>query len=100
MILGVGCILFSDEGFGIRVVEELERRWRSMFEALAKGDDVPPGERLRAEGMMEAAVLVGMLKANTYYNPVRHPDRVSRNRCSTEIGDRSCRENCSPCSGV
>jgi hydrogenase maturation protease len=28
MILGVGCILFSDEGFGIRVIEELERRYR------------------------------------------------------------------------
>lgn len=27
MILGVGCILFSDEGFGIRVIEELERRY-------------------------------------------------------------------------
>ena len=28
MILGVGNLLFSDEGFGIRVVEELERRYR------------------------------------------------------------------------
>ena len=27
MILGVGNILFSDEGFGIRVVEEIERRF-------------------------------------------------------------------------
>ena len=27
MILGVGNILFSDEGFGIRVVEEIERRY-------------------------------------------------------------------------
>lgn len=27
MILGVGCILYSDEGFGIRVVEELQRRY-------------------------------------------------------------------------
>ena len=27
MILGVGNLLFSDEGFGIRVVEELERRY-------------------------------------------------------------------------
>ena len=25
MILGIGCILFSDEGFGVRVVEELQR---------------------------------------------------------------------------
>ena len=28
----------------------------------------------------EAAVLVGMLKANTYYNPVNHPDRATRRR--------------------
>ena len=27
MILGVGCILFSDEGFGVRVVEKLEERY-------------------------------------------------------------------------
>ena len=27
MILGVGNLLFTDEGFGIRVVEELERRY-------------------------------------------------------------------------
>lgn len=27
MILGVGNLLFSDEGFGIRVVEEIERRY-------------------------------------------------------------------------
>lgn len=30
-----------------------------MFDALAGGGDVPPARRLRAEGMMEAAVLVG-----------------------------------------
>lgn len=29
-----------------------------MFAALAAGDDVPPAQRLRAEGMMEAALLV------------------------------------------
>jgi hydrogenase maturation protease len=27
MILGVGCILFTDEGFGVRVTEELQRRY-------------------------------------------------------------------------
>ena len=27
MILGVGCILFTDEGFGVRVVEEMEKRY-------------------------------------------------------------------------
>jgi len=27
MILGVGCILYSDEGFGVRVIEEMEKRY-------------------------------------------------------------------------
>ena len=28
MILGIGCILYSDEGFGVRVVEALRERYR------------------------------------------------------------------------
>jgi hypothetical protein len=39
---------------------ELEQRWQRMFSALADGDDVPPGQRLRTEGVMEAAVLLGI----------------------------------------
>jgi hypothetical protein len=39
---------------------EIEQRWRTMFAALAAGDDVPPSQRLRAEGMMEAAVMLGI----------------------------------------
>ena len=39
---------------------ELMGRWRKMFSALAAGDDVPPSARLRAEGMMESAVLLGL----------------------------------------
>jgi hypothetical protein len=31
-----------------------------MFAALAQGDDVPPAQRLRTEGMMEAAALLGI----------------------------------------
>ena len=27
MILGVGCILYSDEGFGVRVIEKIQRRY-------------------------------------------------------------------------
>ena len=38
---------------------EIEQRWRTMFSALAAGDDVPPSQRLRTEGIMEAAVLLG-----------------------------------------
>jgi hypothetical protein len=39
---------------------ELESRWRAMFTALAAGGDVSPTQRLRAEGMMEAAALLGI----------------------------------------
>ena len=42
-----------------KLLRELRRRWRDMFEALAAGGDLPPGRRLRVEGMMEAALLVG-----------------------------------------
>ncbi len=41
------------------LLKELQRRWDGMFAALAAGDDLPPATRLRAEGLMEAAVLVG-----------------------------------------
>jgi hypothetical protein len=41
-----------------KLLQELERRWTAMFAALVAGDDVPPAQRLRAEGMMEAAVLL------------------------------------------
>ena len=40
------------------LLEELEQRWTNMFSALAAGDDVPPSLRLRAEGIMEAALLI------------------------------------------
>ena len=39
---------------------ELEQRWGAMFAALAAGEDVPPSSRLRAEGMMESVVLLGV----------------------------------------
>ncbi len=38
---------------------ELASRWRDMFGRLRDGEDLPPAVRLRAEGMMESAVLVG-----------------------------------------
>ena len=37
----------------------VQQRWRDMFGALAAGEDLPPALRLRTEGMMEAAVLLG-----------------------------------------
>ncbi|MEE4147023.1 MAG: hypothetical protein V2I26_19615 [Halieaceae bacterium] len=42
-----------------QLLQEIESRWTTMFTALAGGDDVPPSLRLRAEGLMEAAVLTG-----------------------------------------
>lgn len=44
----------------IDLIAELEARWDRMFAALAAGEDVPPAQRLRAEGMMEAAELLGV----------------------------------------
>ncbi|TXS89271.1 hypothetical protein FV139_20245 [Parahaliea maris] len=40
------------------LLTELERRWKSIFEQLEAGLDVPPGERLRAEGLMEALAIL------------------------------------------
>jgi hypothetical protein len=44
---------------------ELESRWCAMFTALADGADVPPTQRLRTEGMMEAAALLGIATPET-----------------------------------
>jgi len=41
------------------LLSELDTRWQQIFSALAGGNDVPPGLRLRTEGLMEAAVLAG-----------------------------------------
>ncbi len=42
-----------------KLQREIQARLAKMFASLAAGDDVPPALRLRAEGLMEAAVLVG-----------------------------------------
>lgn len=42
-----------------KLMPELQHRWTIMFAALAQGADLPPAQRLRAEGMMEAVVLLG-----------------------------------------
>lgn len=46
---------FTDRGM---LLAELERRWRAGFASLARGDDLPPGQRYRMEGMMESAALL------------------------------------------
>ena len=45
------------------LLQELESRWIAMFTALAAGDHLPPTLRLRAEGLMEAALLTGAASA-------------------------------------
>lgn len=40
------------------LLTEIHLRWQAMFFALARGDDVAPSQRLRTEGLMEAAVLL------------------------------------------
>jgi hypothetical protein len=63
---------------------ELEQRWRAMFVALAGGEDVPPAQRLRAEGMMEAADLLGIA--------TREALLASMGGCYREVNGRSIEE--------
>lgn len=51
---------------------ELEKRWRAMFVALANGDDVPPSQRLRTEGLMEAVVLLGTATVDELLQSMNH----------------------------
>lgn len=41
------------------LLTEVQQRWRLMFSTLAAGNDLPPTQRLRTEGLMEAVVLSG-----------------------------------------
>ncbi len=43
-----------------KLLPELEQRFSAMFADLARGDDLPPAQRLRCEGLMEAVVLQGL----------------------------------------
>lgn len=41
------------------LMDEVTRRWDALFSQLAAGDDAPPSQRLRLEGLMEALVITG-----------------------------------------
>ena len=41
------------------LMDEVTRRWNELFRQLAAGDDAPPSQRLRLEGLMEALVITG-----------------------------------------
>jgi hypothetical protein len=43
------------------VHSEIHTRWRQMFTTLLAGSDLPPTQRLRTEGLMEAITLLGAL---------------------------------------
>ena len=43
-----------------QALAELEQRWQLIFQRLAGGSEVPPTQRLRAEGFMEALVALGL----------------------------------------
>ena len=59
---------------------ELERRWLAMFTALAQGDDLPPTQRLRAEGMMEAAALLQIATPEELARQMQHCYRTAFGR--------------------
>ncbi len=40
------------------LLQELETRWRLMFDRLQAGGEIAPSMRLRTEGLMEAAALL------------------------------------------
>jgi hypothetical protein len=40
-----------------KLLEEIEARLTTAMTRVASGDDLPPGQRFRLEGLMEAAVL-------------------------------------------
>jgi hypothetical protein len=40
-------------------METIDQRLQALLAQLGKGQDAPPGQRLRLEGLMEAALLTG-----------------------------------------
>ncbi len=42
------------------LLKEIQRRQRMLYRALQAGEDIPPGQLLRLEGMMEAAAISGL----------------------------------------
>ena len=64
---------------------ELERRWREIFTALRDGGEVPPGRRLRAEGMMETLVLLEIAEADAVQDALAN--------CYREVNGTPLRED-------
>ena len=50
---------------------EIQNRWREIFSSLEEGYDVSPSKRLRTEGLMEAANLIGHWGKEDQYNDMQ-----------------------------
>jgi hypothetical protein len=59
-------------------LDELEARWRQIFSALEGGGEVPPAQRLRAEGFMEALELLGIASAQALQDAMEASYRECR----------------------
>ena len=70
------------------LLAELQRRWSAMFDALARGEDVPPARALRTEGLMEALVLAGQADAGDLDAQMGECYRGATGRClADDLGD-------------
>ncbi len=63
-----------------RLDAEVTQRWQAMLEAIAAGDDIPPGLRWRTEGMMEALVLLGVRSSDELQQAMADAYRQSLGR--------------------
>lgn len=51
--------------------EEIVSRWTEIFSSLKRGDDVSLGKRLRTEGLMEAASIIGSWNKEDQYSEMQ-----------------------------
>ncbi|MEM1152794.1 MAG: hypothetical protein AAGI44_01545 [Pseudomonadota bacterium] len=64
---------------------ELIQRWSHMFSALARGDNITPTDRLRAEGIMESLAMLEVGASSAAIDQ-------EMNRCFTEEFGRTLDE--------
>jgi hypothetical protein len=69
MVLGIGCILFSDEGFGVRVVEKMEKLY-----------EFPENVLLVDGGVLGINLLGGDFKTETFDCGGCHPQQGQARR--------------------
>ncbi len=67
------------------LLAEINARWRHMFTSLQRGGDLAPTQRLRTEGLMEAAVLSGELTAERLRGLM---DEVYYEVCGQQLAER------------